>query len=80
VHLRLHYIDELRHIYFTRVSAHIGFVTGIKQRPLPQLVTGQVNWIFLWAHNELWQWAWNRARYCEINIRDTFHEHASPLS
>jgi hypothetical protein len=42
VHLRLHYLDELRHFYFMRVSAHIGFVTGIKQRPLPQLVTGHV--------------------------------------
>jgi hypothetical protein len=54
VHLRLHYLDELRRIYFTRVSVHIGFVTGIKQRPLPQLVTDHVKWLFLWAHMELW--------------------------
>jgi hypothetical protein len=49
VHLRLHYLDELRCVYFTRVSVHIGFVTGIKQRPLLQLVTGHVKWLFLWA-------------------------------
>jgi hypothetical protein len=42
MHQRLHYLDELRHIYFTCVSAHIGFATGIKQRLLPQLVTGHV--------------------------------------
>jgi hypothetical protein len=53
VHLRLHYLDELRRDYFTRVSVHIGFVTGIKQRPLPQLITGHVKWLFLWAHMEL---------------------------
>jgi hypothetical protein len=47
MHLRLHYLDELRHVYFTRISAHIGFVMGIKQRPLPQLVTGHVKWLFL---------------------------------
>jgi hypothetical protein len=54
MHLRLHYLDELRRVYFTRVSVHIGFVTGIKQRPLSQLVTGHVKWLFLWAHRELW--------------------------
>jgi hypothetical protein len=32
----------MRHIYFTRVSAQLVFVTGIKQQPLPQLVTGHV--------------------------------------
>jgi hypothetical protein len=53
VHLRLHYLDELRRIYFTCVSVHIGFVTRIKQGPLPQLVTGHVKWLFLWAHMEL---------------------------
>jgi hypothetical protein len=54
VHLHLHYLDALRHIYFTRVSVHIGFVTGIKQRLLPQLVTSHVKWLFLWAYRELW--------------------------
>jgi hypothetical protein len=54
VHLCLHYLDELRRIYFTRVSVHIGFVTGIKQRLLRQLVTGHVKWLFLWANIELW--------------------------
>jgi hypothetical protein len=48
MHLRLHYLDELRRVYFTRVSVHIGFVTGIKQPPLPQLVTGHVKWLILW--------------------------------
>jgi hypothetical protein len=48
VHLRLHYLDEMRHVYFTRVSAQLVFVTDIKQRPLPQLVTGHVKWLFLW--------------------------------
>jgi hypothetical protein len=32
----------MRHIYFTRFSAKLGFVTGIKQQPLQQLVTGHV--------------------------------------
>jgi hypothetical protein len=51
---RLHYLDELRRVYFTCVSAQIGFVRGIKQRPLPQLVTVHVKWLFLYAHKELW--------------------------
>jgi hypothetical protein len=46
VHQHLHYLDELRRVYFTRISTHIGFITGIKQRPLPQLVTGHVKWLF----------------------------------
>jgi hypothetical protein len=41
---RLHYVDELRRVCFTRVSAHIRFVTGIKQRLLQQLVTSHVKW------------------------------------
>jgi hypothetical protein len=32
----------MRRVYFTRVSAQLGFVTGIKQQLLPQLVTGHV--------------------------------------
>jgi hypothetical protein len=52
VHLRLHYLDEMRRVYFTRVSAQLVLVTGIKQRPLPQLVSGHVKWLFLWAHME----------------------------
>jgi hypothetical protein len=47
VHLRLHYLGELRRVYFTRVSVHIGFVTGMKQRPLPQPVIGHLKWLFL---------------------------------
>jgi hypothetical protein len=27
---------------------------GIKQRSLPQLVTGHVKWLYLWAHKKLW--------------------------
>jgi hypothetical protein len=80
VHLRLHYIDELRRIYFTCVSAHIGFITGIKERPLPQLVTGHVKWLFLWAPRNFGNGYENRVRYCEIKIRDMFREPASSLS
>jgi hypothetical protein len=40
--LRLRCLDEMRCVYFTHVSAQPGFVTGIKQQPLPQLVTGHV--------------------------------------
>jgi hypothetical protein len=40
--LRLRCLDEMRRVYFTRVSAQLVFVTGIKQQPLPQLVTGHV--------------------------------------
>jgi hypothetical protein len=40
--LHLRYLDEMRRVYFTRVSAQLGFVTGIKQQPLSQLVTGHV--------------------------------------
>jgi hypothetical protein len=46
MHLHLHYLVELRRVDFTRVLVHIGFVTSIKQRPLPQLVTGHVKWLF----------------------------------
>jgi hypothetical protein len=52
--LRLRYLDEMRCVYFTRVSAQLGFVTGIKQQPLAQLVTDHVKMTFLWAHRELW--------------------------
>jgi hypothetical protein len=31
MYLHIHYLDELRHVYFTRVLVHIGFITGIKQ-------------------------------------------------
>jgi hypothetical protein len=54
VYLRLLYLDEMRHVYFTRVSAHLGFITGIKLQLLPQIVIGHVKWLFLWAHMELW--------------------------
>jgi hypothetical protein len=40
--LRLRCLDEMRRVYFTCVSAQLGFVRGIKQQPLPQLVTGHV--------------------------------------
>jgi hypothetical protein len=39
---RLRCLDEMRRIYFTRVSEQLGFVTGIKQQPLPQLVTSHM--------------------------------------
>jgi hypothetical protein len=34
--------QRMRHVYFTRVSAQLVFVTGIKQQSLPQLATGHV--------------------------------------
>jgi hypothetical protein len=40
--LRVRCLDEMRHVYFTHVLAQLGFVTGIKQQSLPQLVTGHV--------------------------------------
>jgi hypothetical protein len=40
--LHLRCLDEMRRVYFTRVSAQLGFISGIKQQPLPQLVTGHV--------------------------------------
>jgi hypothetical protein len=40
--LRLRCLDEMRHVYFTRVSAQLLFVTGVKQQPLPPLVTNHV--------------------------------------
>jgi hypothetical protein len=43
--LRLRCLDEMSHVYFTRVSAQLGFVMCIKQQPLPQLVTGHVKMI-----------------------------------
>jgi hypothetical protein len=48
--LRLRCLDEMRRVYFTpvyftRVSAQLGFVTGIKQQSLPQLVTSHVKMI-----------------------------------
>jgi hypothetical protein len=47
-------LNEMRHVYFTCISAQLVFVTGIKQQQLPRLVTGHVKWLFLWAHMELW--------------------------
>jgi hypothetical protein len=35
-------LNEMRHLYFMRVSAQLVFLTGIKQRLLPQLVTSHV--------------------------------------
>jgi hypothetical protein len=40
--LRLQCLDEMRRVYFMRVSAQLVFATGIKQQPLPQLATGHV--------------------------------------
>jgi hypothetical protein len=40
--LRLRCLDEMRHVYFTSVSAQLGFVIGIKKQPLPQQVTSHV--------------------------------------
>jgi hypothetical protein len=40
--LFIRYLDEMRRVYFTHISTQLGFVTGIKQQPLPQLVTGHV--------------------------------------
>jgi hypothetical protein len=40
--LRLRCLDEMRRVYFTRVSSQLLFVTGIKQQMLPQLVTSHV--------------------------------------
>jgi hypothetical protein len=51
--LRLRCLDEMRHVYVTRVSTQLGFVTGIKQQPLPQLVTGHVKMTVSLAHREL---------------------------
>jgi hypothetical protein len=42
VKLHLRCLDEMRCIYFTRVSTQLGFVTGTKEQPLPQLVTSHV--------------------------------------
>jgi hypothetical protein len=53
---------------------------GIKQQLVPQLVTGHMKWLFLWAHSELCNEHKNRACYCELNIKDAFCEPASPLS
>jgi hypothetical protein len=75
LYLCLLYLDEMRHVYFTRVSAHLGFVTGIKQRPLPQLVT-----CFSGLTGDFGNGHENRARYCEINIGDACCEPTSPLS
>jgi hypothetical protein len=39
---RLRCLNEMRRFYFTRISEQLGFVMGIKQQLLPQLVTGHV--------------------------------------
>jgi hypothetical protein len=39
---RLRCLDEMRRVYFMRISAQIVFITSIKQQLLPQLVTGHV--------------------------------------
>jgi hypothetical protein len=54
---------------------------GIKQRPLPQLATGHVkNDCFSGPTGNFGNEHQNKARYCEINIRDTCGEPASPMS
>jgi hypothetical protein len=40
--LRLRCLDEMRRVYFTRVSTQLVFVTSIKQQWLPQLVISHV--------------------------------------
>jgi hypothetical protein len=40
--LHLQCLDEMRRVHCTRVSAQLGFITSIKQQPLPQLVTDHV--------------------------------------
>jgi hypothetical protein len=80
VNMRLLCLNQMRRIYFTRVSTQLGLVTGIKQQPLPQLVTGYVKWLFLWPTGNFGNRHENRARYCELNIRDACCEPASPLS
>jgi hypothetical protein len=80
VYLCLLYRDEMRRVYFTHVSSHLGFVTGIKQRLLPQLVIDHVKWRFLWAHKGTLVAGMKTCRYCEINIRDACREPVSPLS
>jgi hypothetical protein len=42
--MRLICLDQMRRVYFTRVSAQLGLVMGIKQQSLPQLVTGHVTY------------------------------------
>jgi hypothetical protein len=53
---------------------------GIKQQPLPQLTTGHMKWLFLWAHRELWQQAPKQSPLQECNISDVFYETSSPMS
>jgi hypothetical protein len=53
VYLRLLCLNEMS-VYFKCISAQLGFVMGIKQQPLPQLVTSHVKWLFLWTHRDLW--------------------------
>jgi hypothetical protein len=40
--LHLWCINEMRRVYFTRISAQLVFKTGTKQQPLPQLLTGDM--------------------------------------
>jgi hypothetical protein len=73
-------IDEITHVHFTRVSANLGFVTGIKQQLLPQLSPIMWNGCFSGSTGNFCNGHENRACYCEINIRDVCREPASPLS
>jgi hypothetical protein len=48
--LHLQYLDEMRHVYFMRVSAQLGFVTGIKQQPEEYLGPLSAFWWFNDTH------------------------------
>jgi hypothetical protein len=63
VNLHLLRLDKMRRIYLKCVSAQLGFVMGIKQQPLPQLVTDHVKWLFLWPTWNFGNGHQNRAHY-----------------
>jgi hypothetical protein len=68
--LRLRCLNEITRVYFTRVSAQLVFVTGIKQQN--DCFSGPIG-NFDNGHQ-------NKANYCKINIRDACGELASPMS
>jgi hypothetical protein len=70
----------MRRVYFTRISAQLGFVTGIKQQLLPQTTSHQPreNDYFSGPIGNFGNRNQNKARYCEINIEDFYHGFSYP--
>jgi hypothetical protein len=80
VKLRLRCLDEMRRVYFTRVSTQLGFIRDIKQQPLPQLVTGHVKMIVSLGPQRTLVTGTKTEPVTVKSIGDAYGKPASPMS